>query len=215
MPSARQAASVCGPGEVEQRPREEPSNDAPHPLQRPAAGAPGQPEQHGLGLVVEGVPEQHDARRRSARRAGRARRTSPRAPPPRCPPARGRRSPGSDAGLVDAQRGHLRDDPVGVLGRALLQPVVDGDADDPPGARARLEDASRPAGPASRRRPSRRPATVSPASRSPGSGVRRAGPRPPRDRAPSRLSRGRARSTAPGRGSPSWWAGWPAPPRRR
>ena len=54
-----------------------------HPGQRPGARAAGQPEQHRLGLVVEGVAEQDGARRRCVRRPRPARRTGPRGPPPR------------------------------------------------------------------------------------------------------------------------------------
>ena len=60
MPSARQAASVSArvrsssgrPVDLER---------TPHARQRPATGSAGQPEQHRLGLVVEGVPEEHGA----------------------------------------------------------------------------------------------------------------------------------------------------------
>ena len=68
---------------------------APHPLQRPATGAPRQPEQHGLRLVVERVAEEHQPGLEVLRRAGRGRRTWPRGLRPRCPRTRGRRSPGS------------------------------------------------------------------------------------------------------------------------
>ena len=48
--------------EVEQRPPVV-LEGPPHPGQRPSTGATGQPEQHRLGLVVAGVPEQHRGRR--------------------------------------------------------------------------------------------------------------------------------------------------------
>ena len=47
-----------GPGQVQQRARERVA-PARHPGQRPGPGAAGEAQQHRLGLVVAGVPEQH------------------------------------------------------------------------------------------------------------------------------------------------------------
>ncbi len=56
---------------------------AAHPGQRAAAGAAGQAEQHGLGLVVAGVAEQHGRGAEALGDLARARRTAPRGRPPR------------------------------------------------------------------------------------------------------------------------------------
>ena len=148
-----------GAGDVEQRPAVA-VEAAAHPGERPAARAAGQAEQHGLGLVVAGVPEQHGGRAEALGRPARARRSGPGGRPPPAPGRPPRRAPAPLSGLVGAERGHLRDDPRRVLGRAR------------PGARgrrSRRRPASRPCGPrrrsppaarASRRRRSRRPRTV-------------------------------------------------------
>ena len=75
-----------GVGDVEQRAAVVVEGPA-HPGERAAAGAAGEADQHGLGLVVAGVPEQHQPRRRSSRGAARARRS---ARPGRPPPGRAR-----------------------------------------------------------------------------------------------------------------------------
>ncbi len=125
-------------GEAEQRPAEDPERAA-HAGQRASAAAAGQPEQDGLGLVVEGVPEQH---RRGAEPVGDLLEDGV----PGLPRRRLETLPvGLDAdpdrrGLVGAEGGHLADDAGGHLGRRIVQAVVDGDADDRPGLLAGLED---------------------------------------------------------------------------
>ena len=104
------------PAYAEQRAREDAEGRA-HPLQRPPSRAAGQAEEDGLGLVVQRVPEQHDADRQAGgdllqdgvpRLAGRGLRSQ----------SRGRVDPdaGGD-GLVDAQRRELGDHPVRLVGR--------------------------------------------------------------------------------------------------
>ena len=78
-----------GPAHAEQRPGEDAAARR-HARQRPGAGPAGEPEQHGLRLVVEGVAEQHRGARRRRRRPSPARRTWPRGPPPRGRPDRPR-----------------------------------------------------------------------------------------------------------------------------
>ena len=85
---------------AEQRARED-AEGRPHPLQRPPARAAGQAEQHGLGLVVEGVAEQHQRGRRGARRPPPGRRTSPPGRPPRAR-APTRRRPATRAVIVSS-----------------------------------------------------------------------------------------------------------------
>ena len=133
-------------GEVQQWTREADAarvhEVAPHPLQRPASRAPREPEQHGLGLVVEGVPEEHEGRtevrcqlgkRRVAGLAGTG-----------FEPRRARVDGNPDGcGLVDPQDRHLLDHGDGVLGGPVLERVVDGDAHDAGAGLAALEDARR------------------------------------------------------------------------
>ncbi len=124
-------------------------------------------------------------------------------------------------GLVDAERPPSAPTTARrVLGRALLQTVVDGHADD----RERLPCAPRRRVAASSASESAPPEQAT-SSRFTGRGDRSRGAaygEPHRGHrgierhaSSQRLSRGRARSTAPGRGSPSWSAGWPARPTRR
>ena len=169
------------PGEVEQGPPERVEGAA-HAGDRAAARAAGEPEQHGLGLVVEGVAEEDDAGRRSARRPPPGRRTGPPGPPPRVPARRLDVDPGRD-GLVRprgppsaARRGpRARRSPPGARGRRSRR------------SRARAGAAPRTpwrrAAPASRRLRSRPPGRGGPPRRR-GPGGRRAGPRRPRGRAP-------------------------------
>ena len=174
-PSAAQAARVVARGRSSSGRRQRPAPRR-HPGQRPGARAPGQPEQHGLGLVVEGVPEQHRGRAvlgggrvegRVARRPGRRPRARRRR---RRPPPRRDRRPGRARG--SAQRPRPRSAP---RGRAGLQPVVD----DHRAGRARPPAAprtpSRRRAPGSRRRRCRRRARARPSGRS---AQRRAGRRP-------------------------------------
>ena len=65
-----------------------------HPGQGAAARAAGQPEEHGLGLVVAACARAAPCPRRSGRPSGSARRTAPRARRPRSRARRPRRSPG-------------------------------------------------------------------------------------------------------------------------
>ena len=178
------------------------SKRAAHPGERPAARAAGQPEQHGLGLVVEGVAEQHDARRRSAA-ATSAEHGVPRLAGRRLGPlAAGRRRSTRTATVSSApERGHLRDD----RGRRArpspsCSPWSTVDADHPPGRLAAPRRRWRRAARASRRRRSRRPTTVSPGlERRRARGARRAAPpRRPGASAIARLSRGRGATQAAG-----------------
>ena len=112
MPSAAQAASVCFAGDAEQR-APELVERGPHPGDRAATGAAGQPEQHGLGLVVEGVAEQHDAGPHPV--GDLVEHGVPRLPGRGLDPAAARVDVHPDRhGLVRPERGHLGDDPVGV-----------------------------------------------------------------------------------------------------
>ena len=154
MPSARQAASVCGAGHVEQRAAVARRSARRIPGERPAARAAGEPEQHRLGLVVEGVPEQHHVGvEAAAATSARARRTAPRGPPPPGPSRRRSTSTRTRDGLVDAERAPSARPPrVGVRGGAVLEAVVDGHPDDVPAPARAPRRPSRPAGRASRRR---------------------------------------------------------------
>ena len=91
------------------------------------AGAAGQREQHRLGLVVAGVPEQHGGR---AVRAGR-RRPAPRSGPPgRPPPDRPAAGRPSTRTAIDGRSPTAAPQAataLGPRGRAVLQSVVDGD----------------------------------------------------------------------------------------
>ena len=170
---------------------------------RPAAEA----EQHGLGLVVEGVPER-DPAAPSCAAAGRARRTGPSRAAASGPPSAADRRPQHDAtGSRPSPRSSVGG-ARGPLGRARLQAVVDGD---------RAGRAPRPAAPrrppprrarGSRRRRCRRRAPAGRARPGPGRTARRsratAGVGPAtalRDRLRRgwRGGRARARPSAPGR----------------
>ena len=131
-------------------------------------------------------------------------------------PVGGDRDPGAHR-LVDAEVGELLHHPRGLLGRAVLQAVVDGRADDPQRRRARPRRRWPPPGRASRRRRCRRPGRWRRARGRPAHGVRRGAPRRRRGAGSHGigLSRGRGRPTARGRGSRPCWAGCPARPRRR
>ncbi len=116
MPWARQAASVCCAGDVEQRTPED-VEAAPHPGQRPAATAPGR------GRAALSRPGRRECGRagpvrdRPARRPPPARRSAPRGPPP---PGPGRTMvtwTRTDDGLVGTEAGHLGDDVLGLGGR--------------------------------------------------------------------------------------------------
>jgi hypothetical protein len=115
---------------------------APHARQRAPAGAAGQAEQHGLGLVVEGVAEQHDDRAEVLDHL--VEHGVPRLPRGRLRPttAPGHLHPGR-RGLVGAQRRHLLDHVGGVRGGVLLEAVVDGHADHAVAQLAALEDRGR------------------------------------------------------------------------
>ena len=201
-----------GAGEVEQRAPVDLERTS-HPRQRPPTRSTGQPEEHRLRLVVEGVPEQHDPGREPLRDLGEYGVAS-----------LARRCLGTETGrldldpgghrLGDTERPHLLGHPVGVLGRPGLQPVVDGRADHLPGSVRSPRRRSRPAGRASPPHPSRRPRRCHRDRGRPAFVVRRGAPQRPRGGA-TRLSRGPGRSRATGRGSPAWSAGWPAPPTRR
>ena len=172
-----------GAGHVEQRPAVV-VEAAAHAGQRPAARAAGQAEQDGLGLVVEGVAEEHADRAEVLRPAGRGRRTAPRAPPPpdrdrrpepRPGPWRSRRSPARPSARRRARR--ARPTPPGGRGRRSPRSPA-GRACDP-------RRPSRTAAPGSPARRSTRPARRRPAAARgraarprarPGSGVRRRGP---------------------------------------
>ena len=130
-----------GVGDVEERTAVGLEGPA-HAGERAAAGAAGQAEQHGLGLVVAGVTEQDDVGVEALAdlledgvAGGAGGRLG--AEPGRLDPG-----PGAD-GLVDAERGELRDDGVGAGVGALLEAVVDGRADDVPALVAALEDRGR------------------------------------------------------------------------
>ena len=172
-----------------------------HPGQRAGAGAARQAEQHGLGLVVRVWPEQD---RRRAGGVGDAVAAPGTWPPGRPPPGRAPDRGHGDADAphrVEAHPGEGLGHPPGLLGRPVLQPVVDGDA----AARAaRAWAPRRPAprpGPASPRRPSRRPAPGHPGPGRPGQAAAHAQAdlRRPRGGGPSgslRLSRSARGGTA-------------------
>ena len=203
--SGRGSRRAAGGGSTS-KPRRIPASD------RPPRAA-GQPEQHGLGLVVEGVPEQHDRGAEALGDLARARRTAPRraaasgpwpaAVDARPGPRRSRRRRG--AAICATTR-------AGVLGGAVLQPVVDGDPDDPPGRPAAPRRRWRRAAPASRRRPEQATST----------GLPGVDGRPSARRTASRtaatagssamagaVSRARGAPRPPGRRSRPWWAGSP------
>ena len=193
-------------------------NDAAHAGQRPGTAAPGEPEEHGLGLVVEGVAEQHRVR---AVAVGDLLQDG----------VAGLPGGGLEAlalgldpypdrrGLVGAQRGHLPDDVGGHLGRRLVQAVVDGDAHDRPGTVASLEHGSgqqrEGVGTAGARDQDRRGAGVGrraggerAAYGDPGGGDGGVGTHDRRPRGPASPRR-RDRRSRP------WWAGGRGPARRR
>ncbi len=142
------------------------------PGQRPGPAAPGEPEQDGLGLVVQRVSEQD---RRSAVRVGlpRERRVAG-MPGGGLRPAVTAHVDADDPAVVGAEREDAAGDGQRPPRRAVLEAVVD---DDPrhlvPGV-ARLERRSPRRAPASRRRPSRRPRPIR-------GGCRPAPPGPPAD----------------------------------
>ena len=185
-----------------------------HPLQRAAARSPGQPEQHRLGLVVEGVPQQHARGRRSAAAScARAAYLASRAPAS-IPGRSGIDRDPDRRRLVDPERRPSGPPPARCAPR---DPSCRPWSTTAPTTRVPTRDPRRrwpPAAPGSRPRRSRPPAPAAPPP-SP-----RAAPygdaAPPRGpgRAPS-ASRGRGRSRAPGRGSPPWRGGSPGWPRRR
>ena len=151
-PSARQAASVSARRDAEQRAREARRRRAACPAAtgRPSRGsgraARSRPGRPGCGRAAPtGAP-------RLLGDLARGRRTSPRGRPPPAPARRGVDVDPRGQRLVDAQRGHLGDDPVGLLGRAGLQAVVDGHADHAQAQLVALEDGRPRAARASRRR---------------------------------------------------------------